>query len=79
VLEAHPIRVEQRRTTREGGDKRLLVIKQKRIEVDALREAVGRRWPPSAEGDDLPTARQQRLGDEAAAIGEDAGDCPLIP
>jgi hypothetical protein len=77
VLEAHPIGVEERLRAREGGDKRLLVIKEERIEVDALREALGGRWLLSAEGDNLPTARQQRLGDEAAAVGEDAGDRPL--
>ena len=74
VLEAHPIRVEERLTAGEGGNKRLLVIKEQRIEVDALREAIDGRRPPSAEGDDLPTAREQRLGDEATAVREDTGD-----
>ena len=63
--------------TRAFTDKRLLVIKQQRKEVAAPREAIGGRWPPSAKRDDLPTAREQRLGDEAAAVGEDAGDRPL--
>ena len=70
VLEAHPIRVEEHLTAGEGVDKRLLVIKPERKEVDALREPIGARWRPSTEGDDLPTAREQRLGDEAAAVRE---------
>src|SRR5713226_2577564 len=69
VLEAHPIRIEERLAARKSGDKRLLAIKKERIEVDAFREAIGGRRPPSAEGDDLPTAREQRFGDKAAAVG----------
>ena len=76
VLETHPIRIEEHLTARKSGDKPFLVIKEKRIEVDALREASRGRRPPPTEGDNLPTARQQRLGNEATAVREDTRDRP---
>ncbi len=44
---------------------------------DPLGQTLARRRAASAESDDLRTTRQQRLGDEAAAIGENARDRSL--
>jgi hypothetical protein len=77
VFEADPIGVEEHLAAREGGRERLLVIDQERREADPLAQALARRRAASTERDDLPTAREQRLGDEAAAVGENAGDRSL--